>query len=78
VFGGSCNARVLLPEDVIGLKVQAIANDPENRRAKDSADIVALMEARGAGLDWGRMGEFYKLFGMEAEFQRLGERYNHA
>ena len=36
------------------------------------------MEARAAKLDWGRVEEFYRLFGMEEEFRRLRERYGHA
>jgi hypothetical protein len=78
VFGGTRQVRVLLPEDVIGLKVQAIVNDPENRKAKDSADIEALMEARGVKLDWPRIEEFYKLFSMEQEAHRLRGRFDHA
>ena len=78
VFGGTRQVRVLLPEDVIGLKVQAMVNDPESRKAKDGADIEALMEARGPELDWGRIEEFYKLFAMEAEARRLRERFGHA
>ena len=78
VFGGTRQVRVLLPEDVIGLKVQAIVNDPETRKAKDSADIEALMAARGAELDWGRVEEFYKLFSLEEEARRLRERFGHA
>ncbi|MDD5629301.1 MAG: nucleotidyl transferase AbiEii/AbiGii toxin family protein [Elusimicrobia bacterium] len=78
VFGGTRQVRVLLPEDVIGLKVQAMVNDPENRKAQDSADIEALMEARGAALDWDRVGEFYRLFSLEQEGRRLWERFSHA
>ncbi|MCX5797658.1 MAG: nucleotidyl transferase AbiEii/AbiGii toxin family protein [Elusimicrobia bacterium] len=78
VFGGTRQVRVLPPEDVIGLKVQAIVNDPENRKAKDSADIEALMEARGAELDWERVEEFYQLFALEQEARRLRERFDHA
>ena len=39
---GSRTMRVLQPEDVIGLKVQAMANDPR-RKDKEMADIETLM-----------------------------------
>ena len=41
VFAGTAVVRVLRPEDVIGLKVQSMANDPD-RRTKDAADIESL------------------------------------
>jgi predicted nucleotidyltransferase len=42
IFDGAITTKVLKIEDLIGLKVQAIAND-ESRKAKDLADIEALL-----------------------------------
>ena len=77
VLGGRRRVRVLQPEDVIGLKVQALVNDPD-RRAKETADIEALLEVHGAVADWSRLEEYFALFGLQAECRRLRERFFHA
>ncbi|MDE2142904.1 MAG: nucleotidyltransferase family protein [Elusimicrobia bacterium] len=66
-------ARVLTPEDVIGLKVQAIANSPA-RRLRDLADIEALISANRDGLDWARIKNYFGLFSMDAEYADLKAR----
>ena len=77
VFGGTRTIKVLQPEDVIGLKVQAMANNPA-RLARETVDIEALMEHYGARLDWDRIQEFYELFEFGEEGRRLRERFSHA
>jgi hypothetical protein len=77
VFGGRRSIRVVDPEDVIGLKVQAMTNDPE-RRSQDAADIERLMDALGPGLDWNRVQDYYDLFGLGDEFGRLRNRFQRA
>ncbi len=65
------------PEDIIGLKVQAIANNPD-RREKDAADIAALLEIsrmEGRVVDWKKIESYYRLFSMEEQFKILKERY---
>ena len=69
--------RVLQPEDIIGLKVQAMANDAL-RRAKETADIEALLTRYGKKVDWKRLKEYYELFELGGEFQTLQERFSHA
>jgi len=76
VFGGSFTVKVLQPEDVIGLKIQAMANNP-SRLAKESVDVEALMEQYGARLDWDRIQEFYDLFELSDEGRHLRERFGH-
>ena len=65
------------PEDIIGLKVQAIANNPL-RRAQDTADIQALANRFGATLNWPRILEYYALFDLSGEGQRLQKEFGHA
>lgn len=77
IFGGTQAVRVLQPEDVVGLKVQAMANDP-GRKAKETADIEALVGASRDRLDWERLSEYYQLFKMDDEFRLLKERLGHA
>jgi hypothetical protein len=72
--GGSRRVKVLQPEDVIGLKIQALANNP-SRRQRDLADIEALADAQGGRLDWERLKEFFGLFKRDEEFAALRARY---
>jgi hypothetical protein len=77
VFGGKRTLATLAPEDVIGLKVQARANDPQ-RAAKERHDIDTLAQHYGAKLDWDRIEEYYLAFGWIAEAKQLRERYDRA
>lgn len=69
IFSGSRMIRVLTPEDVIGLKIQAMANQPK-RKARETADIQALAAANPK-LDWNRVEQFYNLFGMNEDLRVL-------
>ncbi len=75
ILGRSRLARLLQPEDVIGLKVQAMANDPARRR-KEMADIEALMDVYRTEMDWARLAEFFELFGLSGEWHALRERFD--
>lgn len=77
IFDERSRIKVLDPEDLIGLKVQAIANNPL-RRAQDTADIQALADRYGAGLDWMRIQEYYALFDLQEEGRRLQKDFGHA
>lgn len=57
--------------DLIGLKVQASANNPGRRRL-DLADIQRLME-RAPDLDLARVREYFRLFDREKELEALLE-----
>ena len=74
-FGGTLNLRTAQPEDLIGLKVQAMSNDPE-RRAQEQNDIERLMQQYGRHLDWRRIQEFYDVFGIGEEAKKLKERFD--
>jgi len=74
IFDGAHTVRVADPEDVIGLKVQAIANNPD-RQHQDRADIERLMDQHREALDWKRIEEYYQLFGMDEEGQQLRKRF---
>jgi len=70
VLGGRFTARVVAPEDLIGLKVQSSINDP-SRADHDRADIRNLMRNNLKNLDLDRIKEYYALFGKEDEFSQL-------
>jgi hypothetical protein len=76
-LGGQQSLRTAQPEDVIGLKVQAMSNDPE-RRAQEQNDIERLMARHGRHLDWNRIQEFYDVFGLSEEAKKLRERFDRA
>ena len=77
IFGGTQEIRVVNPEDVFGLKVLAMVNDPD-RRTQEMADIERIMEVYGQRLDWQRVEEFYELFDLADDAKRLRGRFEHA
>jgi len=77
IFEGKLKIKVLCPEDIIGLKVQALANNPD-RETLDYLDIESLMERYKKDLDWGLLEEYFKLFELEKEFQGLKAKYSNA
>ena len=77
IFNQALTIQVADPEDVIGFKVQAIANNPD-RRLHEQADIEQLMAMYRDRLDWKRIQEYYELFEMGEEARRLQERFGHA
>ena len=71
---------VVQVEDLIGLKVQAMVNDPDRRRG-ELVDIRALLEAaavRGTRLDRRRVREYFAIFNEEHEFEELLKGLEHA
>lgn len=77
IFGGAQEVRVINPEDVIGLKVQAMVNDTDPW-PQEMADIERVMAAYGQRLDWQRIEEFYELFDLLEDARRLRRRFEHA
>ncbi|MGE5303054.1 MAG: nucleotidyltransferase family protein [Alphaproteobacteria bacterium] len=77
VFAGTRTVKAVEPEDVVGLKIQAMCNDP-TRSVQERADIERLMMHYGKRLDWGRIREYYDLFGLGGEAEILKERFGDA
>ena len=65
VFDGEYEVKTLLPEDLIGLKIQAIYNDPKNRYLIDAPDIQRLLALHKDKMDLQLVREYFKLFGKE-------------
>jgi len=74
IFNESMTIKVLKVEDLIGLKVQAIANDP-SRKPIDLPDIESLMKTYGATIDWSLIEEYFALFDLNDLFSELRSRY---
>ena len=77
VFENSFTIKVLCPEDIIGLKLQALVND-HTREKRESADIEIIMDFFTARLDWDLIKEYFELFDKKEEYYRLEQQYNHA
>lgn len=75
MFNGTLPVKVLKVEDLIGLKVQAIAND-ESRKGLDMSDIESLIAFNVADVDWGQIEEYFALFGLDDIFAELKEKYS--
>lgn len=56
--------RVVSAEGIVGLKVQALVNDP--RRSQDREDIKALLRANRTTLGLEEVREYFRLFGRES------------
>ena len=74
VFGGAYHIPVLLPEDIIGLKVQALSNT-EERKAIDIADITLILQKYSGMVDWGQLSDYFLLFEQEELFERFKQRF---
>lgn len=75
IFEGEQSIPVILPEDLIGLKIQALNNDP-SRASLDMVDIEALMNIFGAKLDWNRIKGYFELFSRQDTFAKLRLKYD--
>lgn len=72
--------RVVHTEDIVGLKVQALVNNPA-RQTKDWADIRMLLEAAGQQkvvIDWELVAEYLRIFHLEGKLTELKEYHGHA
>jgi hypothetical protein len=66
VFDGEFEVKTLLPEDLIGLKIQAIANDPQNRFVIDAPDIQKILRLHMDKMDMDLVREYFRIFDKEA------------
>jgi len=74
VFNGKLNIRVVIPEDIIGLKLQALVNDT-TRENREYADIEAIMAYYKEPLNWNLIEEYFSLFEQQEKYEELKEKY---
>jgi hypothetical protein len=74
MFGDTVSVKVLKIEDLIGFKVQAVAND-ESRKAVDIADIESLIAYNKDRLNWSLIEEYFTLFGLIELYNDLKKKY---
>ena len=65
VFDGKYMLKTILPEDLIGLKVQAISNDPGNRFHVDAPDIQRILQIKIDEIDMELVRLYFELFSKE-------------
>lgn len=65
-----CTVNVVVPEDIIGLKVQALHNDP-SRYSQDMADIEWLIKNHRQRLDLALLREYFALFNCEDKLEKI-------
>jgi len=70
VADGAAGVPVVDVEGLIGLKLQAIVNDPRRRR-QDEADIVQLMTQHLPSLNVALLGEYFALFDQQDALERF-------
>ena len=66
---------VAIPEDLMGLKLQAMRNNP-SRQPLEIADIHLLMRQCAATMDWELAEHYFVLFGQQQLFQELRTIYH--
>lgn len=72
-LGNDFQAHTLLPEDLIGLKLQAMVNDP-SREPQELVDISSLLNARkhkNQAIDWDLLEEYFALFSRQKQLDQL-------
>lgn len=65
--------KVVHIEDIIGLKVQALVNNPD-RASRDWADIRMMLEAareQGREIDWRLLADYLAIFQLETKLSEL-------
>ena len=75
ILNGQFSVKVVIPEDLIGLKVQAIANDIK-RYQQDMVDIQSILEVHYKKLDMTLIEEYFNLFGKKDELERILQELN--
>lgn len=74
VFNGKFKIKVLKPEHLIGLKIQAMINDKE-RANRELVDIEEIMRHYRGKLDWELIGDYFTLFKLKDKFEELRKKY---
>lgn len=74
IYNGEMTIPVLKPEDIIGLKVQALANNPA-REEFEKNDIKSIIEKYREYIDWNRLEEYFTLFFLTEYYEKLKKDY---
>ena len=75
LFSDGISIQVLVPEDLIGLKLQAYSNN-QTRERLDMYDIETLMKLHGKTLDWALVRGYFEIFESLELFEDLKRKYH--
>ena len=70
VLQGQTEIYVVEPEDLIGLKIQAVAND-QQRFIQDMVDIQMILNKKSESLNFDRIKEYFELFDKLDDYNKL-------
>lgn len=70
ILNGKFSLKVVIPEDLIGLKVQSSSNDP-SRFYQDMADIEGIIRANYNRLDMKLVKEYFEIFKREKDLIQI-------
>ena len=76
ILNETISIKVLKVEDIIGFKVQAMAND-DSRKVLDINDIESLMAIHKSSIDWNILEEYFSLFKLSELFEELKRKHFH-
>lgn len=74
IYNGEMSVPVLKPEDIIGLKIQALANNPQ-RVELEKNDIKSILEKYHGSIDWNKLKEYFSLFSLIDYYETLKKEY---
>ncbi len=74
IFNGKLIIKLARLEDIIGLKIQAIVNQPK-RYIKEMYDIEVIMERYGEKLEWEKIRKYFEIFEKTEMYEELYDKY---
>ena len=72
IFNGVLKVKTLIPEDIIGLKLQSVFNNP-SRENIDIADIETLVSIHKENLDMELLRKYFQIFKMDDLYKKIFE-----
>jgi len=73
IFANTLKIRIVKPEDLIGLKFQAIKNNP-SRQQRETEDIESLIRIHKNNINWSLIEEYAKILEMEDIYKELRKK----
>ncbi len=72
IFDGVLKVKTLIPEDIVGLKLQSVFNNP-SRENIDIADIETLVSIHKENLDMELLRKYFQIFKMDDLYKKIFE-----
>ncbi|MCM8819569.1 MAG: nucleotidyltransferase [Candidatus Omnitrophica bacterium] len=75
IFDGKITIKVLIPEDLIGLKIQSFVNNPK-RKTFEMEDIKNLIAANQKNIKWDILEKYFVLFRLNSLYKQLRNEFS--